>query len=191
MADKVPPPPPKPPQRPRKAPPAKPPMPPGKAPPPPGKPPAPPAKAPPPPGKAPPPPGKPPAPPSKTKKEGEKTPPKRKPKPKAKPRPKGKPKPKGKPTKKKKKKGRRINIKLNLRQKKITDEDDSYSDQIGWTSMAEDFEDYEDPTPQEPEIVTHQCTMCGAMMRIPRPKRERYKVICAHPECGHSDFIGI
>ena len=191
MADKVPPPPPKPPQRPRKAPPAKPPMPPGKAPPPPGKPPAPPTKAPPPPGKTPSPPGKPPAPPSKTKKEGEKTPPKRKPKPKAKPRPKGKPKPKGKPTKKKKKKGRRINIKLNLRQKKITDEDDSYSDQIGWTSMAEDFEDYEDPTPQEPEIVTHQCTMCGAMMRIPRPKRERYKVICAHPECGHSDFIGI
>jgi hypothetical protein len=191
MADKVPPPPPKPPQRPRKAPPAKPPMPPGKAPPPPGKPPAPPTKAPPPPGKAPSPPSKPPAPPSKTKKEGEKTPPKRKPKPKAKPRPKGKPKPKGKPTKKKKKKGRRINIKLNLRQKKITDEDDSYSDQIGWTSMAEDFEDYEDPTPQEPEIVTHQCTMCGAMMRIPRPKRERYKVICAHPECGHSDFIGI
>jgi len=191
MADKVPPPPPKPPQRPRKAPPAKPPMPPGKAPPPPGKPPAPPTKAPPPPGKTPSPPSKPPAPPSKTKKEGEKTPPKRKPKPKAKPRPKGKPKPKGKPTKKKKKKGRRINIKLNLRQKKITDEDDSYSDQIGWTSMAEDFEDYEDPTPQEPEIVTHQCTMCGAMMRIPRPKRERYKVICAHPECGHSDFIGI
>ena len=166
-------------------------MPPGKAPPPPGKPPAPPTKAPPPPGKAPSPPSKPPAPPSKTKKEGEKTPPKRKPQPKAKPRPKGKPKPKGKPTKKKKKKGRRINIKLNLRQKKITDEDDSYSDQIGWTSMAEDFEDYEDPTPQEPEIVTHQCTMCGAMMRIPRPKRERYKVICAHPECGHSDFIGI
>ena len=191
MADKVPPPPPKPPKRPPKTPPAKPPMPPGKAPPPPGKPPAPPTKAPPPPGKAPSPPSKPPAPPSKTKKEGEKTPPKRKPKPKAKPRPKGKPKPKGKPTKKKKKKGRRINIKLNLRQKKITDEDDSYSDQIGWTSMAEDFEDYEDPTPQEPEIVTHQCTMCGAMMRIPRPKRERYKVICAHPECGHSDFIGI
>lgn len=191
MADRVPPPPPKPPKRPPKTPPAKPPMPPGKAPPPPGKPPAPPTKAPPPPGKAPSPPSKPPAPPSKTKKEGEKTPPKRKPQPKAKPRPKGKPKPKGKPTKKKKKKGRRINIKLNLRQKKITDEDDSYSDQIGWTSMAEDFEDYEDPTPQEPEIVTHQCTMCGAMMRIPRPKRERYKVICAHPECGHSDFIGI
>ena len=168
MADKVPPPPPKPPQRPRKAPPAKPPMP---------------------PGKAPPPPGKPPAPPNKPKKEEKKSPPKRKPKPKTKP--KGKPKSKGQPAKKKKKKGRRINIKLNLRQKKITDEDDSYSDQIGWTSMAEDYEDYDDPAPKEPEIVNHQCTMCGAMMRIPSPKRERYKVICAHPECGHSDFIGI
>ena len=78
-----------------------------------------------------------------------------------------------------------------MRQKKITEEEDTYSDQIGWTSMEENFEDYEDPTPKEPEIVTHQCTMCGVMMRIPRPKRERYKVICAHPECGHSDFIGM
>ena len=57
--------------------------------------------------------------------------------------------------------------------------------------MNESFEEYEDPTPKEPEIVTHQCTMCGVMMKIPRPKRERYKVICAHPECGHSDMIGL
>ncbi|MGB1569430.1 MAG: hypothetical protein ACPHHV_05900, partial [Candidatus Thalassarchaeaceae archaeon] len=114
-----------------------------------------------------------------------------------KPKPKGKPKkrPKGKPTensgKKRKRKGRKINIKLNLRQKKITDEEDTYSDQIGWTSMEESFDDIEDLTPKEPEIVTHQCSMCGSTMRIPRPKRERYKVICAYPECGHSDMIGI
>ena len=57
--------------------------------------------------------------------------------------------------------------------------------------MAESFEDYEEPTPAEPEIVTHQCSMCGSTMRIPRPKRERYKVICAYPECGHSDMVGI
>ena len=80
---------------------------------------------------------------------------------------------------------------MGLRQKKITDEEDTYSDQIGWTAMEENFDDYEDETPKEPEIVTHQCSMCGAMMRIPRPKRERYKVVCAHPECGHSDMIGI
>ncbi len=182
MADKVPPPPPRPPQRPRKAPPAKPPMPPAKPPAPPAKPPAPPAKPPAPPAKPPAPPAKP-SPPPKPKKKNPKPPPKRKPKPKA--------KPKGQPGKKKKRKGRKINIKLGLRQKKITDEEDTYSDQIGWTSLEENFEDYEDPTPKEPEIITHQCTMCGVMMRIPRPKRERYKVICAHPECGHADMIGI
>ena len=170
MVDKVPPPPPRPPQRPKKSPPAKPPMPPK-------------------------PPAKPPAPPKKSpssagpKKENTKSPPKRKPKPR--PKPKKKPDSKGQPRKKKKRKSRRINIKLGLRQKKITDEKDTYSDQIGWTSIEENFDDYEDPTPKEPEIVNHQCSMCGAMMRIPRPKRERYKVICAHPECGHSDMIGI
>ena len=165
MADKAPPPPPKPPQRPPKSPPAKPPMPP-----------KPPTKAPPPPKpptKAPPPPSKP------------SQPQKKKPAP-----PKGKPK--GKPAPKKKKRRRiKINTKLGLRQKKITDQEDTYTDQIGWTAMAESFEDYEEPTPAEPEIVTHQCSMCGSTMRIPRPKRERYKVICAYPECGHSDMVGI
>ena len=166
MADKTPPPPPKPPQRPPKSPPSKPPM-------PPSKPPAPPQ----PPTKAPPPPSEPP-------RKKKPAPPKGKPKG----RPKGKPK--GKPAPKKKRR-RKINIKLGLRQKKITEEEDTYTDQIGWTSMTETFEEFEDPTPTEPEIVTHQCTMCGSTMRIPRPKRERYKVICAYPECGHSDMIGI
>ena len=171
MADKAPPPPPKPPQRPPKPLPAKPPMPP-----------KPPTKAPPPPK----PPTKAPSPPQKKKT----APPKGKPKSKPKSKPKGKPK--GKPAPKKKKRRRiKINTKLGLRQKKITDEEDTYTDQIGWTAMAESFEDYEDPTPTEPEIVTHQCSMCGSTMKIPRPKRERYKVICAYPECGHSDMVGI
>jgi len=179
MADKVPPPPPKPPQRPPKNAPGKPPMPPPKPPQPPSKAPSPP-KPPQPPSKAPSPP-KPPQPPSKT-------PPKKKAPPKSKP----KGKPKGKPVTKKKRRGRKINIKLGLRQKKIIDEKDTYTDQIGWTSTtSESFEELEDPTPKEPEIVTHQCSMCGSTMRIPRPKRERYKVICAYPECGHSDTIGI
>ena len=157
-----------------------------KVPPPPPKPPQRPPKAPPrkPPPPLNPPPAKAPPPPAKA------PPPKKKPKPKGKPKPRGKPKPKGKPVKKKKRR-RKINIKLGLRQKKITDEDDTYTDQIGWTSMGETFVDLEDPTPKEPEIVTHQCSMCGSTMRIPSPKRERYKVICAYPECGHSDMIGI
>ena len=43
---------------------------------------------------------------------------------------------------------------------------------------------------KEPETLLHQCSMCGIRMEIPRPKRERYKVICAYPECGHEDNIG-
>ncbi len=46
-------------------------------------------------------------------------------------------------------------------------------------------------TKKGPETTTHQCTMCGARMEIPAPKRDRYKVICAHPDCGHVDVIGL
>ncbi|MBP12747.1 MAG: hypothetical protein CMA71_04335 [Euryarchaeota archaeon] len=113
--------------------------------------------------------------------------------PKGKPRgkPRGKPtgKPRGKPTGKPKK-GRRIKINLRLRQSKITEEDDSYSDQLGWTVSNEEFEEPETPINKEPEAITHQCSFCGAMMRIPKPTRDRYTVVCAHPECGHEDKIG-
>ena len=105
--------------------------------------------------------------------------------------PKGKPrgKPRGKP-KSKARKGRRIKINLRLRQSKITEEDDSYSDQLGWTVSNEDFDEPEEPINKEPESITHQCSFCGAMMRIPKPTRDRYTVVCAHPECGHEDKIG-
>ena len=150
-----------------------PPPPPKKAPPPPPKkaPPPAPKKAPPPPKKAPPP-GKRkkrPAPPKKGRK--------------------GKRKPKeGQP----KKKGRRIKIKLRLKQSTISEEDDSYTDQVGWTVTHDEMDEFiEEPVNKEPEIVDHQCSMCGSMMRIPRPKRDRYTVICAYPECGHEDTIGM
>ena len=148
-------------------------------------PPPPPKKAPPPPKKAPPPPPakKAPPPPKKGRK-GKK----RRPAPSKKKGRKGKKKPKeGQP----KKKGRRIKIKLRLKQSAITD-DDSYTDQVGWTVTHDEMEDFEDePVNKEPEIVEHQCSMCGSMMRIPRPKRDRYTVICAYPECGHEDTIGV
>ena len=106
--------------------------------------------------------------------------------------PKGRPKgkPKGRP-KGKQKKGRRIKINLRLRQKAISDEDDSYTDQVGWTVSQDDYEEPEAPINKEPEAVMHQCSMCGSMMRIPKPTRDRYTVICAHPECGHEDSIGV
>ncbi len=93
------------------------------------------------------------------------------------------------------KKGRRIKIKLGLRAKKISEEVDSYTDQIGWTTSTSDttlsdFDESEEIVKREPDTLIHHCSMCGSRMEIPKPKRERYKVICAHPECGHEDIIG-
>ena len=94
--------------------------------------------------------------------------------------------PQGKP----KKRGRKIRIKLGLKQSKIKEEKESYEDQVGWTVTQQILEPYEDLEAQEAEVVTHQCSMCGSIMQIPQPKRERYKVICAYSECGHEDVIG-
>ena len=93
------------------------------------------------------------------------------------------------------KKGGRIKIKLGLRAKKLSDQTDEYTDQIGWTTsgsetVLSDLNSIEEVTKKEPETLTHHCTMCGSRMEIPRPKRDRYKVICAHPECGHEDRVG-
>ena len=164
------------------------------------------AKRPPPPPPPPPPPGgkkTPPPPPPKAKKapppppKAKKAPPppkpkKRPPPPKAKKAPpkKGRPPTKGGTVPRKK--GRRIRIKLGLRQNRLSQDEDTYHDQVGWTvsqEVLEPLEDIEDN--QEPEAVSHQCSMCGSIMQIPQPKRERYKVICAYPECGHEDMIGI
>jgi len=171
------------------------------------------AKRPPPPPPPPPPGGKkaPPPPPPKAKKTPPPPPPKAKkapppPKPKKRPAPrkakkgprrgakKAPPKKKGSPANKgssQRKKGRRIKIKLGLRQSRLTKEEDTYHDEVGWTisqEVLEPLEDIEDN--QEPEAVNHQCSMCGSIMQIPQPKRERYKVLCAYSECGHEDSIG-
>ena len=134
--------------------------------------------------------------------EGKKPVPKGRKKPPAKrgPPPKGAPKtppskrPKGKPKSRpvpKKKKRRRLRIKLGLRESEISDDGDRYQDEVGWTSAGTVLDDLEDTRPKEPEIITHQCSMCGSILQIPKPKRDRYKVQCAYPECGHADMIGV
>jgi len=166
-------------------------------------------------GQAPPPPAPPkpaapapPAPPAPPKPAAQQTPPnaepKGEPRRKRRPAPKGRPKGKRRPAPKKGKpgqppigsrKGGRIKIKLGLRAKKLSDQTDEYTDQIGWTTSGSetalsDLKSIEEVAKKEPETLTHHCSMCGSRMEIPRPKRERYKVICAHPECGHQDQIG-
>mgnify|MGYP000043437687 CR=1 FL=1 len=157
-----------------------------KTPPPPPPPPPPPKakKAPPPPPKA----KKAPPPPPKAKKA---PPPRKKQPPSSKPT-KGRRKGGKKPSSAPKKRGRRIKIKLGLKQGRLSKEEDTYHDQVGWTVSQEVLEPLDSiEEDQKPEVVNHQCTMCGSIMQIPQPKRERYKVICAYSECGHEDMIGI
>ena len=97
-------------------------------------------------------------------------------------RPKGPPKPKPK---------RRRRLRLKMRSKTIAEEEDSYSDRVGWNvSVGTVLEEVKE-TVEEPQTITHQCTMCGSMMTIPKPKRDRYRIVCSHPQCGHSDTVGI
>jgi len=162
-------------------------------PPPPKAPPPPPPKAtsPPPPPKAPPPPppkAPPPPPPKGT------PPPKKSPQrnPNKVPKSLRKPLPRKKAAerKPKKKKSRGPRLRLRIRSAKIDTEVDEYQDRLGWVTASSDLIPMEEEK-KEPETMLHQCSMCGSRMTIPRPKRERYKVICSYPECGHEDMIGI
>ena len=87
------------------------------------------------------------------------------------------------------KKRRRRKMKLTLRSRSIK-KDESHGDRVGWSQI--DSPQAEVPTgPIAPEVIRHQCTMCGAMNQIPKPKRDRYKIECANPDCGNVDKVGI
>ena len=88
-----------------------------------------------------------------------------------------------------KRKRRKRKMKLTLRSRGIKKKDE-YRDNLGWTTKGTSQAAAEASTESLPAIVTHQCSMCGAMNQIPRPKRDRYKVICAQEECGHEDKVG-
>ena len=93
-----------------------------------------------------------------------------------------------KPTKTREGKGRRKRrkMKLSLRSRSVKKTQD-HRETAGWSKIQDPKK--VDDGPQEPEIIRHQCTYCGAMMRIPKPKRARYQVECAHPDCDHVDTI--
>ena len=110
-------------------------------------------------------------------------------KPKKAPLPKKKPLPIKKAAKKKKL--RRPRLRLKIKSDKIDTDVDDYKSQLGWVTASSDLLPIEEEKKKEPETMIHQCSMCGSRMTIPRPKRERYKVICSYPECGHEDMIGI
>ena len=92
--------------------------------------------------------------------------------------------PKGKP------KRRRRRLKLRMKSKEISTEEDNYTDTIGWNTAMGTVLEEEIETVEEPRTITHQCSMCGSIMTIPKPKRERYRIVCSHPMCGHADSVG-
>jgi len=82
-----------------------------------------------------------------------------------------------KPKKKKRK------MRLSLKQKKMK-KVDTYTDSLGWsTDVGRTLTDA--PEKKGPETLTVQCTMCGSMLKIPKPKKAKYTVSCAYPECGN------
>ena len=81
-------------------------------------------------------------------------------------------------------------MKLTLRSRGIKQKKDEYRDALGWTTTDTSQAALDARSDDLPEIVMHQCSLCGAMNKIPRPKRDRYKVICAQEECGHEDKVG-
>ena len=86
-----------------------------------------------------------------------------------------------------KKKRRRRKMKLTLKSRGLK-KDQGYTDKDGWSTATQNTA--QDTGPAEPQTVRHQCTFCGAVLQIPKPKRSRYKVECAHPDCDHVDEVG-
>lgn len=83
-----------------------------------------------------------------------------------------------KPGQKKKRK-----LRLNLKQKKMK-KVDTYTDSLGWsTDVGRTLTDA--PEKKGPDTLTVQCTMCGSMLKIPKPKKAKYTVSCAYPACGN------
>ncbi len=74
-------------------------------------------------------------------------------------------------------------MRLSLKQKKLSVKADTYTDNLGWsTDVGRTLGDA--PTQAAPETLKVQCTQCGSMLKIPKPKKSRYTVTCAFAECG-------
>ena len=85
--------------------------------------------------------------------------------------------PGGKPRERKRK------LRLSLKSSKLK-KTDSYKDQLGWsTDVGRTIAEPEKP--KEPETIKHQCSLCGAIMKVPKPKKARYTIMCPH--CNHED----
>ena len=83
------------------------------------------------------------------------------------------------------KKRRRKKLRLTLKSRKIKDAD-TYTDQLGWETTSRTLDDPNaHKAINEPQFIKHQCSLCGSIMQVPKPKRSRYQITC--PNCEHED----
>lgn len=81
----------------------------------------------------------------------------------------------------KKKKRKKMRLTLKSRSLKKTD---SYTDTVGWSTSGRVLEDAPSAI-QEPTKIKHQCSLCGSIMMVDKPKRAKYTITCPH--CEHID----
>ena len=100
----------------------------------------------------------------------------------------GRPPSPGAPPPKAPRKRKKRKVKLTLKSRSL--KEDTYVDRRGWTTNATSRKLTDDETPKsQPDFIKHQCTGCGYVLKVPRPKRDRYVVEC--PSCETKDEFGI
>ena len=82
----------------------------------------------------------------------------------------------------KKRKKKKMRLTLKSRSLKQTD---SYSDAVGWSVSGRVLEDPSAGATEESSKIKHQCTLCGSVMMVGKPKRAKYTITCPH--CEHVD----
>jgi len=88
-----------------------------------------------------------------------------------------------------KRKKRKRKMRLKLKSSKIS-KTDSYSDSMGWsTNVGRTLGDKTDTKPQKAEKIKHQCSMCGSIMSVKKPKKHRYTITCPH--CEHEEQFNL
>ena len=80
------------------------------------------------------------------------------------------------------KKKRRKKMRLTLKSKSLN-KTDSDRDTVGWYTSGRVLEDA--PKIEEPTKIKHQCSLCGSIMMVDKPKRAKYTITCPH--CEHVD----
>lgn len=76
-------------------------------------------------------------------------------------------------------------MRLKLKSSKIS-KTDSYTESRGWsTDVGRTLGNETENKPKQAEKIKHQCTMCGSIMSVKKPNKQRYTITCPH--CEHEE----